>query len=190
VKDDVPDISEWFALAVYYYKSFAFSILVLMLIGIWLKFGKWGKNDASQRRAIYFLLSLPFVIWIAYFTVTAKEAYALTSLDSENNLQAEAIYKNCFSVSLKEAVKIAINDNQTGNVRFYASCRIADLIANNSPQTKKYALEQVANAAPFLTGFGGTNDLTCGYFIPNRQEGPFTVTEIITRRLEGEETGR
>ena len=110
-------------------------------------------------------------------------ALALTLLDSENNRQAEMVYYEFFDIDLDKAESIAVDKHQTGNVRFYASCRIADLLSNQSDAVRKQVLKKVSGSSEFRTGFGGTNRLTCGFFTPNGPEGPYFVEDVVSMRL-------
>lgn len=139
-------------------------------------------RDKRVSSLAYFIPIVPVIIWCTYAVDTAREAFAITSLDSENNIYAEAVYETSFDTDLEETIRLASDKNQTGNVRFYAGCRIADILATNR-MAYGTVLERVAGIPGFRTGFGGTNHLTCGFFTPNYTEGPFTVREIVDRRL-------
>ena len=174
-------IDEWWALAVYYCGSLICCALFTGLLVIIFAF--IAKERRKQLSVLtYCVFVVPLVIWVIYFRDTAKQAFAITSFDSENNIYAEFVYNTYFDTDLEQTVQLVNDKSQSGNVRFYASCRIADILATNGA-SKTDVLQGIANIAGFRTGFGGTNDLTCGFFTPNYAEGPFTVREIIERRL-------
>ena len=106
-------------------------------------------------------------------------------LDSEDDRCAEHAYLNDFKISLNDAIHITKNENYRGNIRFYAALRAADLlVVAKDERMVSNVLKSVENAPSFQTGFLGTNQLTCGYFIPCHQEGPFEVADLIRRRMQ------
>ena len=175
---------EAWAFGGYYVPSFACCAFVTAVTGAWCLLARRQRSGHLSLGLMIVLLGLPLFVWLAYFAMTAKTAYAITSLDTEDDALAEVVYKTYFDVDLHHAVKLAIDKSQTGNVRFYASCRIADLLRANNDKTRGLVLRSVRGAPDFRTGFFGTNDLTCGLFTPNYAEGPFTVSGIIEKRLE------
>jgi hypothetical protein len=176
-------IDEWCALFIYYLPSltcWAFgTTVILALLCLGRRFTRYRLNSAM----IWGVIAVSIVSWLTYFVVTARTAFAITLLDTEDDKLAEAAYRNLFDVSLTRAVSLAINEHLEGNVRFYASCRIADLLSSADEHTKSSVLDRVANSPPFQTDFFRTNQLTCGFFVPGYAEGPFNVSEIIVRRL-------
>jgi hypothetical protein len=86
-------------------------------------------------------------------------------------------------MDLDHTIKLAVQEHQSGNVRFYACCRIADLLATNTDAVANRTLNAVAGASSFTTDFFGTNRFTTGFFTPGYREGPFQVREVIERRL-------
>jgi hypothetical protein len=176
---------ELWALGVYYFLSLSIC-LIATSIGFFLLRRPRQTEEAGRvtRRLVGYVLVMSPVIWLIYCGNTLRDAFAITSLDSEDDQVAEAVYETAFNVDLDHAVRIAINKSQPGNVRFYASCRIADLLDKENDRVKAAVLDEVATASEFRTGFFGTNQLTCGFFIPNYAEGPFTVSGIIRRRLK------
>jgi len=174
---------ELWALGAYYFVSFISS---MMIIGVMIfLFRQLRRRSGKALSAGFgvFLILLPIPVWLVYVITTIGDAYAVTSLDTEDDSVAERVYYSNFNVDLKSAIKLAVNGKQSGNVRFYASCRIADLLATNSEAMKAFALEKIASAPRFQTGFFNTNGLTCGFFVPNYAEGPFAVEEIVEKRL-------
>jgi hypothetical protein len=176
-------VDEYWAFGIYYCPSLVgCGLAIAVLWALVFHPRQQGKGRLSPI-LLSSLLLIPLLIWLYYFTVTAKYAFAITSLDAENNVFADVVYNELFDVNLNTAIKIAIDDKLGGNVRFYASCRIADILAANDDYIRAVTFQKVANAHEFRTGFGGTNELTCGFFRPNYAEGPFTVSKIIETRL-------
>jgi hypothetical protein len=176
---------ELWALGSYYLPSLACCTLVALaalISGVLIS--KWHRTSKHVARKISYLVAgVALVIWLVYFATTLRSAYAITSLDTEDDRRAERVYMTIFDIDLKDAIKIAVDQGVSGNVRFYASCRIADLVASNSDYPKLELLKSITNAPPFETGFFGTNRLTADVFRPNYQEGPFTVAGVIAKRL-------
>ena len=75
------------------------------------------------------LVPLPLVCWIVYFMATSELTYTLVLVGSESSQVAERTYINRFKRqvnTLDAAVRLAISRHQEPNVRFYASCLVAD----------------------------------------------------------------
>jgi hypothetical protein len=174
---------ELFALLIYYLPSLGCWLLGTIAVTTLLFLAKRKRGERLGWRLIGFILLASGTSWLVYFAATARTAYAITDLDSEEDDVAEAAYHNYFDMGLNKAVSLAMSDHQRGNVRFYAACRIADLLVTNDDRTKADILERVDDAPAFNTDFFGTNSLTSGFFIPGHVEGPFTVREIIERHL-------
>jgi hypothetical protein len=141
------------------------------------------KGSRLSSGTVLGAIILSAFIWLTYFAITARRVFTVTLLDAENNTLAEAAYKNLFDVDLGQAVDLAVNKHQPDNVRFYACCRIADLLTTNNENTAQSVFIKVANAPAIVPYFFGTNHLTYGFFTPGYSEGPFSVREIIERRL-------
>jgi hypothetical protein len=177
-------IFDLWPLLVYYVPSFIGCVVIAGSIGFILPRAQ-RKFEKNWRAGVAFSLALvPILMWLVYFCATVNETYVLNSLDAENDLFAERIYYTRFNVDLKTAVSIATDENEPGNVRFYASCRIADLISINNESVKAEVLKRTSGPLSFRTDFFNTNRLTSGFFVPCHEEGPFTVNEIIKKRLE------
>ena len=89
---------------------------------------------------------IPVTIWIVYFCATAKTELILSSLGSESANVAENAYRN-FDINLDQALRIVKHQIQHNieaeNIRFYAACRIADLLSSNSDDEKLRVLKEV-----------------------------------------------
>jgi hypothetical protein len=177
------DHYEWWALGIYYCPSMACCLLLAAVMGF-LPFIVKGKLSEAASVSFHIgLAAIPFLGWTWYLVASAHYAFLVTSLDTEDDISAERIYRTYFDLDLDRVVKIAADNSEAGNVRFYASCRIADLIATNRARLRRSILEKTSSASPFKTGFFRTNSLTSGFITPGYQEGPFTVNGIVERRL-------
>lgn len=176
-------IDQWWACAIYYLPSMGYCALFAVVATVIIFLFRKNKK-CPVGWIIYLPLALALLAWMGYFTTTARSAFAITYLDTEDDGMAERVYKTIFDVDLNRAIRLALDNRQTGNVRFYASCRIADLLIPSDGQTRSNVLDDVSSATAFGTDFFGTNSLTVGFFTPNYHEGPFTVREIIERRLK------
>ena len=100
------------------------------------------------------LVPASFVCWVVYFLFTCELTYTLIMLDSESSGVAERIYDNRFKRqvdTLDRAVGLAVNEHQAPNVRFYAACRIADMLVTSNNAVVASALKRVENAPIFET---------------------------------------
>ncbi len=179
-------IDEIWAFAACYFPSLA--VCVAAVLAVWLlpNFAR-RKHRETRRRAYqtrcYLLMLFPAIIWCAYFITTARDTFVITSLDSEDDSVAAGVYKALFDLNLNDVIKLATDKRQSGNVRFYASCRVADLLVAEGNDTRAGIYQRIKDAPSFRTSFFGTNQLTCGFFTPGYAEGPFTVSGIVAKRL-------
>lgn len=183
-------IDELWALGIYYSKSLACCAVATGVMGLALFFAKRKNGQHTTVKLTSWLLWLPTLVWLMYFSTTFRDSYAITSLDDEDDKFAQAVYRSSFDIGLDKAIKLAVDPDESGNVRFYASCRVADLLVTNDDHMKSAILDRVKDTPDFETGFFSTNQLTCGFFTPNYAEGPFTVSEIITKRLQAIRTAK
>lgn len=167
-----------------YLPMLAVWLIVTVLLGIGLVFARRKNNQPPRSKRVAPVLLASIVAWIIYFAATAQRSWAIAMLGSERDQTAEYAYQNNFRVSLRDALSIAQNDSYSGNVRFYAAFRAADLLATADDRLVSEALNRVESAPAFQTGFFGWNGLTRGYFQPGYQEGPYEVGDLIRRRLQ------
>ena len=128
-----------------------------------------------------------FVCWVVYFLFTCELTYTLIMLDSESSGVAERIYDNRFKRqvdTLDRAVGLAVNEHQAPNVRFYAACRIADMLVTSNDAVVASALKRVENAPIFETKFFGGNRLTEKFYDPGHYQVRLPVRDIVRRRLQ------
>jgi hypothetical protein len=133
------------------------------------------------------LLPVPFVIWVFYFVSTSDLTTTLILLDSESSGTAEKTYSNTFKAQVNTvdaAVRLAVNRHQAPNVRFYASCLIADMLVTNDDATVVKVTKEVEDAPVIETEFFGGNRLTKSFYIPGHVQPSLTVQEIVEQRLQ------
>jgi hypothetical protein len=158
---------------------------VTLVIGLTLVFARRKGKEPPRWETVAPLLIAAIVSWTFYFAITAERSWAICMLDSEDDGYAERTYLNDFKIGLNDAIRIAKNENYRGNIRFYAAFRAADLLVVTKDDHKiAEVLKNLENASSIQTDFFGTNRLTCGYFIPCHQEGPFEVADLIRRRMQ------
>jgi hypothetical protein len=178
------EIFDWAAAVFSYWDSFLILVALCFLVTGALILANRRKKKRPPWGLIARSLLILLISWLTYFGSTLGTNLTLSCLDSENNRLAATVYETCFKIDLDQAIKLAKSEHESGNVRFYACCRISDILATKSNPVIKTVLDQVENIEPFTTGFGGTNFLTPGFFVPNHAEGPFQVREIIEWRLK------
>jgi hypothetical protein len=84
-------VDEWWALAVFYCGSLG--CCAFLTGGLWMTLAWISKGrDKRVSSLAYFIPIVPVIIWCTYAVDTAKEAFAITSLDSENNIYAESLF--------------------------------------------------------------------------------------------------
>lgn len=115
---------------------------------------------------------------------------AMALLGSESPEAAEFAFQKGFNLNLNQAIKLAIRNPGDGedavggqNVRFYAACRIADILESSNRDFQNRILDQVQDVPIITPGFIGTNSINCIFYVPNREQPRLTVAEIIQRRL-------
>jgi len=94
-------------------------------------------------------------------------------------------------LSFNEAIRLAIknpsnpaeDDVGAQNVRFYAACRVADLLDSSNQDFQNRVLNEVQDAPIVTPGFFGTNSINCIFYIQDREQPRLAVADIIQRRL-------
>jgi hypothetical protein len=126
--------------------------------------------------------------WGLYFFATTSQYLTLTLLGSESPKAAEFAYQNSFKLNLDQAVELAIRNPRENHVegqivRFYAACRIADLLQSSNRDVQGRILNRVHDAPMVAPAFIGTNSINHFFGDPNRGHPPLQVADIIQRRL-------
>jgi hypothetical protein len=133
------------------------------------------------------VLATPLICWLIYLASTCKLAYTLTLLNSESSQVAERTYENRFRMevgTLGAAVRIAVSKREAPNVRFYASCLVADMLAAKDGGVVAKTLANVDGAPMIETQFFGGNRLTDAFYVPGHMQPQLSVRTIVEKRLE------
>jgi hypothetical protein len=173
-----------------YLPSLVSAFLACVVIVIIFVFLKRKRVKHLNWKAALLSLLVPVLIWAVYFVLTAKWTLTLTLLNSENEQVAESAYVNLFAqeVDLDKAVRLAVNVNpQEPNLRFYATCRIADILATNSNGLALESVKKsVENAPIIVTDFFGTNELNYTLYTPGRDQLHISVADLIEKRMKSD----
>jgi hypothetical protein len=170
-----------------------FALYYLYRIGLW---GTLGtvlfcapllmalRRTRPLKRSLILVAVMPGLACCVYLLATARWTLTVLSLDAEDPRTEEYAYRVLFKVNdLQRAVHLAIDGSQWDNVRFYAACRVAQILASNTGLSRHDTLAGLDAAAPIKPTFFGTNSITCHFFIPGFSYGPFTVREIVEQQL-------
>lgn len=169
----------------YYIPSLVIAFLAIILLNAILVFVR-----SSNRKHILILTTSVVCCWGIYFISTARQYMALALLGSESPEAAEFAFQKDFKLNLNQAITLAIRNPGGGedavgaqNVRFYAACRIADILESSNQDFQNRILNQVQDAPIITPGFIGTNSINSIFGDPDRGQPQLTVAEIIQRRL-------
>jgi RHS repeat-associated protein len=129
---------------------------------------------------------IPLVCWVLYFAATSKLAVTLTLLDSESASVAERTYSSSFKkpvTTYDQAIRLAVDKRQPPNVRFYASCLLAEMLATKNNVVVAATLKRLDGAPEVETQFIGENELTREFYVSGHEQSRLLVREIVERRL-------
>jgi len=130
----------------------------------------------------------PLAWWIIHSASRARLDYTLTLLNSESSQVAEHTYYGQFMRevgTLDKAVHLAVDKREAPNVRFYASCLVADFLATNKDDSLVANTLSEVDAAPIIeTQFFGGNGLTDKFYIPGHPQPRLTVRGIVKQRIQ------
>jgi hypothetical protein len=144
------------------------------------RFGRW-------RIVAIFLVPLPLAWWAIHSASSGELNYTLTLLNSESSQVAERAYEGQFKAevaSLDGALRLAVSKREAPNVRFYASCLVADFLATNKDDSSVARILSKVDGAPLIeTQFFGGNSLTKGFYIPGHLQPELTVRQIVEQRM-------
>jgi cell division protein FtsB len=178
---------DWGMFVLHYLPSLLVASVVAMAGGVLIVIAK-RKGESRPRNKIRLVLCVaPIMIWFAFFAVTAKWTLTVKALDSEFDGAAEYAYRNLLPEKVRsadDALRLAMDSHQIQNVRFYAACFAADLLATNDDTTVQIALKKVENAPIVTPGFFGTNAINFTFYVPGYAQPRLSVREVIMRRLE------
>jgi hypothetical protein len=129
---------------------------------------------------------IPLVCWALYFAATYKLAVTLTLLDSESASVAERTYSSSFKKQVTtsdQAIRLAVHERQPPNVRFYASCLLAEMVATQDNVVVEATLKRLDGAPEVQTQFIGENELTREFYVSGHEQPRLSVRGIVERRL-------
>jgi hypothetical protein len=179
---------------IYYLPSLVFAVLTSVAILVAVIFGKKLRPKFAHYLALFLcLVPAPLVCWVIYFASTSELTFTLTMLGSERSQAEEHAYDNRFKMqvtTVDAAVGLAVDQHQESNVRFYASCLIADMLVTNGDAAVQNVLKKVDDALIVNTEFFGGNRLTDQFYIPGRDQVHLPVRDIIEQRLRVLRKGR
>ncbi|HEY1799874.1 MAG TPA: hypothetical protein VGG46_02975 [Terriglobales bacterium] len=176
-----------FELARFYLPSLLLTILLSVCLSTLFVVLKWYQGSFSCRKAIGALsIPLPFICWVIYFVFSVHFTKTLVLLNSESAGIAEETYNTSFKEEVKtvnRAMGLVFDKGEAPNVRFYASCLIADMMANSNGAEVTQILQKVEDAPIIEPEFIGGNSLTAEFFTPAQALSPLTVRDVIETRL-------
>jgi len=143
-------------------------------------------KGGSGSRLGAFLFFSPLVCWTLYFSATFRLNYTLSMLGSESSGAAEWAYENRFVSevhTVRAAEHLATSAREEPNVRFYAACRIADLLSTNNDASVNEVLQTLSAGPIITTEFFDGNSLTQGLYVPGHEQVQLSVRDIVERRL-------
>ncbi|MBW8865166.1 MAG: hypothetical protein JF609_09650 [Verrucomicrobia bacterium] len=171
----------------HYLPSLIGAIFVCFTISsIFIFFAFKRPHKKAAVLAISVLAILPLLLWMAYVISSRNLTTTLVLLDSEDAQTAERTYNKGFKTevnTLENAVELAIDSHNPPNVRFYASCLIADMLSANTNLDQGVLFNKVGGAPIIETQFIGGNSLTDEFVTPGHQQARLSVRELIERRL-------
>ncbi len=171
----------------YYVPSLGLALLAALLLLIAPLIGKRLRPGFVHWPVLFFCVPVPLIWFVFHLVATCGFARTLVLLNSESSQVAERTYDNSFRWQVKtvdEAVRLAVGRCQPPNVRFYASCLIADMLATDDVGEAAKVLERVETAPAIGTQFFGGNRLTEKFYVPGHEQVHLAVGDIIERRLE------
>ncbi len=175
-------------LCIRYLPGLAFSIIISIAILVVVNLAKRRRPQFAYWSVLkLYATPAPLVCWAIYFTSTVELNYTLTLLGSESSQVAERAYENRFRaevVTLDKAVSLAVAKHEEPNIRFYASCLVADLLATKDDYVIAQTLNKVDGAPIIETEFFDGNRLTEKFYVPGRAQPQLSVRKIVEQRLQ------
>ena len=168
------------AFVFHYLPSLGIALFLSLILELLIKSSQFVRD----RRSNWIYVLTPLMLWLLYFALTARWTLALEALESESEQVAELSYKTIFKPDLRQSVKLIDDQRVEANVRFYAACRVADLLRTKDTMTQAKIFKDVENAPSIETEFFGTNDLNYKLFVPDHNQVHMSAQQIIEQRLE------
>ncbi|HTR40656.1 MAG TPA: hypothetical protein VMH87_03495 [Pseudomonadales bacterium] len=186
------DAGDVLIFAFYYLPS-----LIVAFFAILIPTAFFAIRKSLNWNYVFILTVSAICCWGIYSISMASQYMTLALLGSESSEAAEFAYQKSFKPNLHQAINLAVSspgweveETSGQNVRFYAACRIADILASSNPDFQNTTLEKVQNASIVTAGFFGTNSINGNFFVPNRTQPELSVADIIRIRLMELENSR
>ena len=159
-------------------------VLVVILVLVALLCAIFKPKGKPKRYLFGVTLSLLITILIGYFSLAAHRIFILTLLGSEDDALAESAYRS-FSQHAQQPVLVKIvNDRrEDDNVRFYASCALADKAATNK-ESENVMRQDIRNAPDIHPRFFNQNAINAIVF-PSVVSIP--PVDVVGKRLMARE---
>lgn len=137
-----------------------------------------------NRRTLMRVTCIVIFTWSVYVIATAKWKYIEYSLDAEDPQTAEFAYWQYFQFSnVEKGVRLAIDPRQLDTIRFYAACRLADILTTNDDNRVATILKEVDNAPPMTPFFYGSNNINKEFFNAQHVMKTYRVKDVVNRRM-------
>lgn len=174
-------------LGIRYLPSLALSITLSVALWFATKYLRRPRSESVSAGLVrLFLACAPVICWFVYAFSTYQLSYTLVMLGSESSNAAQWAYENRFKQqvhTVRDAVRLATDTREEPNVRFYAACRIADMVSTNDDIAVNKVLQDLRNGAIITTQFFGGNSLTEGFYVPGHEQVELAPGDIVERRL-------
>jgi hypothetical protein len=121
-------------------------------------------------------------LWFVFIVSSFKRTLILTALDSEWRGVAEYAYVHNFDAELDQSIDLLVWSRRE-NIRFYAACRVADLLVLQNETTASNVLSELENAPLVTPEFHGTNSIN-GIFYTGMFQPRLRVDDLIRQRME------
>ncbi|MDB6064288.1 MAG: hypothetical protein JWR26_496 [Pedosphaera sp.] len=169
--------------AYYFFAAMAWAVVTIVVCGV-ICFRRRARDKFFNLKSIGKFVLWSLIAWCAFFASTAKWRFLELSLDTESSATADYAYHHLLvDYSLNTCVRLAANHRQWQTVRFYAACRIGEMLAvNNDEQELQRVLKQMENVPPIAPCFFGTNSVNSDLFVTGTIAGPYEVRELIEHK--------
>src|SRR5579859_4123198 len=132
------------------------------------------------------LVAASILLFVASVLLSARSDLTKLCLDAEDIRTEEWAYNNLFQPdNIDACIKLLKNQAELPNVRFYAACKLGELLAKSSESDQSYALFHIALAPSVTPTFFGTNSINqlCEkVFRTSNIAVPYNITDIVLDR--------
>lgn len=179
---------DWLEFLLHYLPSVAASVLATLGILLLLYFMKSTSERRFRETAGICVAIAPILIWTIYFFATSDWTLTLTLLNSEDDRVAEQAYETRLRRTIADADSalrlLERANHRESNLRFYAACRLAELLKTNSDSRfVEGALNRVSKAPNIQTAFFGTNSLNKHFYEPGKEQVKMPARELVQRMM-------